>query len=48
MAEIKIAVSEKTNEIIQKIADSIGIKKSEFVKNLVIENLKEYEKGVER
>lgn len=41
MAEIKIAVSDKTNKLIQEIADSLGIKKSEFVKNIVIENLKD-------
>ena len=39
--EIKIAVSERMNKIIQELADDIGIKKSEFVKNVVIENLKD-------
>jgi len=29
------------DEIIQKISDTLGIKKTEFVKSLVIENLKE-------
>ena len=41
MSEIKIAVSNETNKIIQKIADALGIKKTEFVKSLVIESLKE-------
>ena len=29
------------DKIIQKISDELGIKKTEFVKSLVIENLKE-------
>ena len=41
MGEIKIAVSKETDKIIQGIADTLGIKKTEFVKSLVIENLKE-------
>ena len=41
MSEIKISVSERMNKIIQDIADDIGIKKSEFVKNVVIESLKD-------
>jgi hypothetical protein len=40
MSEIKISVSEKMDKIIQEISDDIGIKKTEFVKSLVIENLK--------
>ena len=40
MGEIKISVSEKTDKIIQEIVDSIGIKKTEYVKSLVIEDLK--------
>jgi len=40
MGEIKISVSEEMDKIIQKISDEIGIKKTEFVKSLVIENLK--------
>ena len=42
MGEIKISVSEEMDKLIQKIADELGIKKTEFVKSLVIENLKEY------
>ncbi len=40
MGEIKISVSEKMDKLIQRIADDLGIKKTEFVKSLVIENLK--------
>lgn len=40
MGEIKINVSEDMNEIIQKVSDDIGIKKTEFVKSLVIQELK--------
>ena len=36
MAEIKISVSDKLDRILQKSADDLGIKKTEFVKNLVI------------
>ena len=41
MGEIKISTSKETDELIQKISDALGIKKTEFVKSLVIENLKE-------
>ena len=41
MAEIKISVSEEMDKLIQNIANSLGIKKTEYVKSLVIENLKE-------
>ena len=41
MGEIKISVSEKMDKVIQDISDELGIKKTEFVKSLVIENLKE-------
>lgn len=40
MVEIKISLSARTNEIVQDLADELGIKKSELVKNLVIDNLK--------
>jgi len=40
MGEIKISVSEKTDEILQKIADNLGIKKAELVKSFVIDHLK--------
>ncbi len=45
MGEIKIAVSEEMNKLIQSMADALGIKKSEFVKSLVIENLKKVKLG---
>jgi len=41
MGEIKISVSDKLDKIIRKISEKYGIKKTEFVKSLVIENLKE-------
>ncbi len=41
MGEIKISISSEMDKIIQKIADDLGIKKTEFVKSLIIENLKE-------
>jgi hypothetical protein len=44
MGEIKISVSDKLEEIIQKIADNLGIKKTEFVKSLVISNVLDIEK----
>lgn len=43
MGEIKISVSEQMDKLIQKISDDLGIKKTEFVKSLVIENLKKME-----
>ena len=48
MGEIKISTSNKLNENIEKGADGIGIKKAEFVKNLVVDYVKNKEsKGVE-
>lgn len=41
MGEIKISISKEMDKIIQKISDGLGIKKTEFVKSLVIENIKE-------
>lgn len=40
MGEIKIVVSDQMEKIIEEISDRVGIKKTEFVKSLVIENLK--------
>ncbi len=45
MGEIKISVSVEMDKIIQDISDNIGIKKTEFVKSLIIENLKELKEG---
>jgi len=41
LGEIKISVSEDMDRLIQKLADALGIKKTEYVKSLVIQNLKE-------
>ena len=41
MVEIKISISEEMDNLIQKECDSLGIKKTEYVKYLVIGNLKE-------
>ncbi len=45
MGEIKINVSDKMEKVIQKIVDDLGIKKTEFVKSIVIENLKKFVLG---
>lgn len=45
MGEIKISVSEKTDKIIQKLADDLGIKKAELVKSFVIDHLKKVRGG---
>lgn len=41
MGEIKIVVSDKTDKILHEVVEDLGIKKTEFVKSLVIESLKE-------
>ena len=41
MGEIKISVSDKLDSILQKIADNLGIKKAELVKNFVVKELME-------
>jgi len=45
MGEIKINVSDKMELTIQEIVDNFGIKKTEFVKSIVIENLKKIKFG---
>lgn len=47
MGEIKISVSDKLDGILQKLADDLGIKKAELVKNFVVKELmeKRYENG---
>ena len=45
MSQIKINTSNVMDESIQEVTDSLGIKKTEFVKSLVIENLKEMKEG---
>ena len=39
MGEIKISVSDKLDGVLQKMADGIGIKKAELVKNIVVKEL---------
>ena len=39
MGEIKISTSERLDEILQSMADDLGIKKAELVKNMVINSL---------
>ena len=39
MVEIKISVSDKLDGILQKMADNLGIKKAELVKNFVVKEL---------
>jgi hypothetical protein len=48
MAEVKINVSDKLNQILQKRADNLGVKKAELVKNFVVKELMELEKGDKR
>lgn len=40
MGEIKIVVSEETEKVIEQICDKLGIKKTEYLKGLLIEELK--------
>jgi len=48
MGEIKISVSDKLDEILQKRADELGIKKAELVKNIVINQVREELKVVKK
>jgi hypothetical protein len=41
MGEIKISTSERLDKILQEMADDLGIKKAELVKNMVVNNLLE-------
>jgi len=41
MPEVKIALSDKTDKIIQELSDSLGIKKTEYVKHIVLNSLQE-------
>lgn len=43
MGEIKISVSDKLDGILQKLADNLGIKKAELVKNFVVKELMQME-----
>ena len=44
MGEIKIVVSDVMEKMIAELSDSIGIKKTEYVKGLVIDDLKKLSK----
>jgi len=44
MTEIKISVSDKLDSILQKKADNLGVKKAEFVKNIVLNYVIESER----
>ena len=44
MGEIKISTSEKLDKTLQDMADELGIKKAELVKNMVISNLMDRQK----
>ncbi|MBN2112219.1 hypothetical protein JW707_03920 [Candidatus Woesearchaeota archaeon] len=43
MAEIRFPVTDKFHEKILKICEELGISKSEYVKNLIIDDLKKKE-----
>jgi len=43
MGEIKISISDRMEKVIEEICEEIGIKKTEFVKSLVISHLKDKE-----
>ena len=45
MGEIKISVSDRLDSILQKLADDLGIKKAELVKNFVVNKIIEIEDG---
>jgi len=44
MSEIKISVSERLDEILQELADDLGIKKAELVKNLVVKEIMDFDR----
>lgn len=44
MGEIKISISERMESVIENICEELGIKKTEFVKSLVINHLKDFKK----
>jgi hypothetical protein len=41
VGEIKISVSDKLGKLIKNASDELGIKKTEFIKILVIEKLRD-------
>jgi hypothetical protein len=44
MGEIKIVLSEQTEKLVEKLCGEMGIKKTEFVKGLVINYLGDLKK----
>ena len=44
MGEIKIIVSERLDKLVEKESDEIGVKKTEFVKSLLIQHFREGKK----
>jgi hypothetical protein len=48
MGEIKISVSDKLEKLIESICDELGIKKTEFVKSLVINHLRDFVKEAKK
>lgn len=44
MGEIKIIVSEETEKLVEQICNRIGIKKTEYLKGLLIEELRRRER----
>lgn len=44
MGEIKIVVSNETEKLVESICDRLGIKKTEYLKGLLIEELKRRDK----
>lgn len=40
MGEIKISVSENTEALLESLCNDLGIKKTEYIKSLLIESLK--------
>ncbi len=44
MGDIKIVVSEKLDKLVEAESEKIGIKKTEFVKSLLIQHFREEKK----
>lgn len=42
MTNIKISVSDRMNDLLQEIGDDLGVKKAELVKNIIVDNLRDY------
>jgi hypothetical protein len=48
MGEIKISVSDQLEKLIEDISSELGIKKTEFIKSLVINHLRDFIKEKRR